>query len=98
MKKRIISFLLALVLILSVGPFANATSSRPNVARLAGNNRYDTAFAAANELKAKLGIPKFGAVVVSSGEDFADALAGSYLAAMKDAPILLVRNNSNTLK
>ena len=97
MKKRIISFLLTLVLILSVGPFANATSSRPNVTRLAGNSRYDTAFAAANELKEKLGIAKFNAVIVSSGENFADALAGSYLAAMKDAPIILVRNNNNTL-
>ena len=97
MKKRIISFLLTLVLILSVGPFASATSSRPNVTRLAGNNRYDTAFAAANELKEKLGIAKFNAVIVSSGENFADALAGSYLAAMKDAPIILVRNNNNTL-
>ena len=65
--------------------------------RVYGNDRYTTAFAAANELKSQLGISKFRAIIVSSGENFADALAGSYLAVVKDAPILLVRNNKNTM-
>lgn len=63
------------------------------IIRLAGNNRYDTAYAAANELKSQLEVDKFSSIIVSSGEEFADALAGSYLAAVKDAPILLVKNN-----
>ena len=36
-------------------------------------------------------------VVVASGTDFADALSGSYLANRHSAPILLVRNNNNTM-
>ena len=59
------------------------------VPRLAGSHRYETAFLAANQLKVELGIEKFDAVVVASGTSFADALSGSYLAAVKDAPILL---------
>ena len=57
--------------------------------RLAGGHRYETAFLAANRMKANLDIEKFDAVVVASGINFADALSGSYLAAVKNAPILL---------
>ncbi len=60
-----------------------------SVTRLAGENRFDTAFLAANQMKQNLGIEKFDIVVVASGMDFADALSGSYLAAVKNAPILL---------
>jgi putative cell wall-binding protein len=59
------------------------------VIRLAGGHRYETAFLAANRMKANLDIEKFDAVVVASGINFADALSGSYLAAVKNAPILL---------
>lgn len=64
------------------------------VLRLAGNNRYATAFTAADELKKVLNVEKFDTVIVSSGEQFADALAGSYLAAVKNAPILLVKGST----
>ena len=57
--------------------------------RIAGDNRYETAFDVADALKAELGVTQFNAVIVASGTDFADALAGSYLAAVKSAPILL---------
>ena len=66
------------------------------IQRLAGNTRYATAIEAADELKTLLGVDKFSSIIVSSGENFADALAGSYLASVKDAPILLV--NSSTIK
>ena len=59
--------------------------------RVFGSNRYKTAFKVANEMKEVLGIEKFESVVVASGTEFADALAGSYLAIRKNAPILLVR-------
>ena len=62
------------------------------VFRLYGDNRYATATAAADMLKEVLGVEKFETIIVASGTDFADALSGSYLAAMKDAPILLIRN------
>ena len=57
--------------------------------RIAGDNRYETAFDVADALKAELGVSKFTTVIIASGTDFADALAGSYLAAVKNAPILL---------
>ncbi len=59
------------------------------ITRLAGSHRFETAFLAANHMKQSLGIEKFDTVVVASGMDFADALSGSYLAAVYNAPILL---------
>ena len=64
------------------------------VTRIFGANRYETAYRVADVLKHKLGVDLFDAVVVATGEDFADALAGSYLAAVKNAPILLVKEKA----
>ena len=66
-----------------------------NVIRLSGKNRYDTAFAVANQLKKNLGITQFGSVVVAYGQNFPDALTGSYLAAVKNAPILLTEKSAD---
>ena len=75
------------------------TEEKPQVTRVFGADRYQTAFKAADTLKAQLGVSKFQNVIVASGTGFADALAGSYLAAMKNAPILLVRGaNVNDVK
>lgn len=57
--------------------------------RIAGSSRWDTAIKVADELKATLGVEKFSSIIVASGNDFADALAGSYLSTQKRAPILL---------
>lgn len=62
-----------------------------SILRLAGDNRFETAYLVADQMK-NLGIEKFDAVV-ASGADFADALAGSYPAAVKNAPILLAYND-----
>ena len=59
------------------------------VIRVKGATRYETSFAIANYLKEVIGNEKFNTVVVASGNNFPDALAGSYLAAVKNAPILL---------
>ena len=59
------------------------------VSRLSGPNRYETGFAIANQLKANLGIEQFETVIVAYGQNFPDALTGSYLAAVKNAPIFL---------
>ncbi|MBR3052847.1 MAG: cell wall-binding repeat-containing protein, partial [Firmicutes bacterium] len=59
------------------------------IERLAGPNRYQTAFEAADRLKKELGTDKFENIVIASGLDFPDALAGAYLAKVKNAPILL---------
>lgn len=57
--------------------------------RIAGQNRYETAIEVAKELKETTKQTAFHAVIIASGNDFADALAGSYLATVKNAPILL---------
>ena len=41
-----------------------------------------------------MGVAKFDTIIVSSGEQFADALSGSYLAAVKNAPILLTKDST----
>lgn len=64
------------------------------VSRVYGDNRYRTAFAAADMLKEIHGVDRFETIVVACGTDFADALSGSYLANKKNAPILLVHKNS----
>ena len=67
---------------------------KSGMVRLSGNNRYDTAIAVADYLKTELGVEQFENIVVASGTGFADALAGSYLAVRKNAPILLVNKNT----
>ena len=64
------------------------------VSRLAGRNRFETAFLSADALKEVQGVEKFPAAIVTSGMNFADALAGSYLAAVTGAPILLTDNDN----
>lgn len=59
------------------------------VIRLAGANRFETSLLVADQMKEVLGEEKFDAIIVACGSDFADALAGSYLSAVKHAPILL---------
>lgn len=63
------------------------------VERIAGSNRYTTAIEAAEALKDKLWVSKFENIIIASGLDYADALAGSYLAVIKEAPILLVNSS-----
>ena len=67
------------------------------VVRLFGQGRYDTAYAVADALKEALGVEKFEAVVVATGKNFADALAGSYLAVEKNAPILLTNGKDDNV-
>lgn len=58
--------------------------------RLYGEDRYDTAIQVAEELRENLSGKRFKAVVVADGRDFADALSGTALADVVNAPILLV--------
>lgn len=64
------------------------------VSRISGATRYETAFETADRFKAEAGIEKFQAVVVATGKNFADALSGSYLAYVKEAPILLTNGKN----
>ena len=67
------------------------------VVRLFGEGRYETGYAVADALKAALGVEKFQAVVVATGKNFADALAGSYLAVERCAPILLTNGKDDNV-
>ena len=74
-----------------------ALEEKNEVVRLYGKGRYETGYAVADALKAALGVEKFEAVVVATGKNFADALAGSYLAVEKNAPILLTNGNDDNV-
>ncbi len=63
--------------------------------RIKGKNRYATSIAIADATKTKMGIDRFDSVVITFGEKFADALAGSYLAKVKNAPILMTKDDRN---
>ena len=67
----------------------------PSVQRVAGTSRADTALEVADALKEALGVEKFDTIIIANGEDknFADALTGSYLATVKNAPILMYRTS-----
>lgn len=68
---------------------SDAVFAKTNELRVYGSNRYETAFSVADTLKTYKGISKFDSVIVASGTNYADALAASYLAEKKGAPILL---------
>ena len=67
-----------------------------DVERISGKDRVKTALSVAKALKDTLKVDKFNAVIIATGvnEKFADALAGSYLANVKGAPILLYTGSS----
>ena len=73
------------------------SAAESEVVRLFGESRYDTGYAVADALKEALGVEKFEAVVVATGKNFADALAGSYLAVEKNAPILLTNGKDDNI-
>ena len=58
--------------------------------RVYGSTRYETSVKTADAYKKQLDVDKFDAVILACGTNFADALAGSYLAGVRKAPILLV--------
>ena len=62
--------------------------------RLSGKDRYDTSIATAEELRNLMTVNKFDNIVVASGEGYADALSGSFLAYQKNAPILLTAGSN----
>ena len=66
------------------------TEPKDRIHRIYGESRYETSFGIANAMKSDMGIDPFDTVIVASGKNFPDALAGSYLAAKRKAPILMV--------
>ena len=80
-----------------VDPVDPPVEEKDEVARISGTTRYETGYKVADALKETLGIEKFEAVVVATGKNFADALAGSYLAAEKNAPIILTNGKDDNI-
>ena len=84
----VLAIVLALVMLLPAISVPGRAAGE--VTRIYGADRYATSLKTADVLKRELGGAAFQTVVVASGGSFADALSGSYLAAVKNAPILLV--------
>lgn len=55
-----------------------------------GANRYDTSISIANAYKENRGVGQFDNIVIAFGGNFPDALAGGYLAKVKDCPLVTV--------
>ena len=84
--------------IVHVVDFGNLTPgdiifAKSNNVRIFGSNRYETSIKAADEMKKGWGISKFDSIIVAGGDNYADALSGSYLAKIKKAPVLVVGTN-----
>lgn len=93
--RNLLMKMLIVFLLVSRMTFVHADTG--NVVRVFGKSRYDTSFGIALQLKEKLQIETFDAVVLASGRDFADALAGSVLAAKKNAPVLMCDSKNNNI-
>ena len=68
-----------------------------NIIRYSGATRYDTSLSIARAIKNAMGTDKFDNIIVASGTNFADALAGSYLAKVKGAPILMTSGKDSNI-
>ena len=65
--------------------------------RISGEDRYETSYKVADALKEELDVEKFDSVIIATGKNFADALAGSYLSVVKEAPILLTNGKADNI-
>ena len=70
---------------------------KAEVVRISGTTRYETGYGVADRLQQTLRVDLFDAVVVATGKNFADALAGSYLAVEKNAPIILTNGKDDNI-
>ena len=70
-------------------------SGMHEIMRISGNTRYETSMKIADYYKENLNEgKKFDSVVIATGENFPEELAGSYLANKKNAPILMINENT----
>ena len=86
-RNRLFTMILAACLLLMALPVT--VNAAGNYQRISGAERYETSRAAAEEILNQRGAEQFHAVILASGSGFADALSGSSLAGVTDAPILL---------
>ncbi|MBQ1522587.1 MAG: cell wall-binding repeat-containing protein, partial [Erysipelotrichaceae bacterium] len=75
------------------GKYTVTASEEPEIegiVRVAGDNRYQTAESITDFIMEAKAEEKLEAIVLACGGKFADALSGSYLAAVNDCPIMLI--------
>lgn len=68
----------------------DAQAAGNDVYRLTGKTRYYTSISIAEQIRKEQAIQQFDAVILTTGQKFADALSGSYLSYVKNAPIILL--------
>lgn len=69
-------------------------ATKDDTTRVYGKTRYETSYAIADALKSQLGLDMFSTVIIANGKNFPDALAGSYLANKRQAPILMASDKN----
>lgn len=97
--RKILTRVLSLAVVAAVGfgglsSTATVHAENGQVTRIYGETRFETSYAIADAMKEQSGAELFSTVIVASGMNYPDALAGSYLAARKDAPILMVNGEN----
>ncbi len=65
-----------------------------SIDRIFENDRYGTAYDISNVLKKEKKIGKYKAIILADGTNYPDALAGCYLAKVKNASIILVNKTT----
>ncbi len=75
--------------------YKGSTLPANDIIRIYDASRLAESIKTADELKKVLGVAQFDAIVIAKDSDFADALSGSYLAARKNAPILLINDGNH---
>ena len=65
------------------------------IKRIYGDNRYETSFEIGMELMRQMDVDLLKGAIIANGTNFADALAGSYLSAKYNAPILMTNNKNH---
>lgn len=83
--KRIVTLVTSIALILGISTIAHGENNY-NVSRIEGANRYKTS----SNISKQFSNDKVNNVIIASGRNFPDALAGSSLSKKLNAPILLV--------
>ncbi|NMB09838.1 MAG: cell wall-binding repeat-containing protein [Tissierellia bacterium] len=87
--KKIAAVSLAFMMTLSIGQTKSLAAKKINISRVSGNNRYDTSAQISRLISSK---SQF--VVLVSGENEADGLAGGVLASLLKAPVLLTSKDT----
>lgn len=90
MRKKVIAFILVQALLLTIlfNFLPVPALAQSTFKRIAGNDRYETSVAIS-----KAGWKSADAIVIASGEDFPDGLAGGPLAYKLNAPLLLTKKD-----